>query len=239
MFQKSEYEMTAGIFKRIKDEYGLNLYEKVLELRKFEIENFWKRAIFFWGTIALIYVAFFRLPITSSYIIIVPLIGLLFNIIFSLSIRGSKYWQEHYEELATFYEHSMDFVLFNHENSTKLLGTKPFVLSKPHRFSVSKLAMLLADLSVIVWVLLWIKALNDISNSLKFEFSLDSSFHFPTAFVVIAHICLVGYFVIFLLKGNVYHRPSIRKGQSSYARAEYIAKAKKQKEDAKDKMYGL
>ena len=42
-------------FEKMKEKYGINIYDKIFELRKFEIENFWKRTLFFWGTIAIIY----------------------------------------------------------------------------------------------------------------------------------------------------------------------------------------
>ena len=232
------YELTSKMFKRVSDNHKINLYEKILELRKFEIENFWKRAIFFWGTIALIYVAYFRLEQSNAYIFIVPLIGLLFNIIFSLSIRGSKYWQEHYEDLASQYETSLNFVLFSHSKETGFtLGDKGHFLSKPQRFSVSKLAMLLADLSVIVWFFLWVKTSIENFNSLSFDFSIDNKIDIPTLIIILTHIVLIGYFIFFLIKGKVYHKPTARDNFKLYESADYRGEyEEKIKEKTKSKM---
>ena len=205
-------DISKKFFKNALENYNINLYEKVLELRKFEIENFWRRAIFFWGIISLLYLGFFNLDTTSYYFIVLPLVGVLFNIIFSLSIRGSKYWQEHYEHLANQFEVGMDFILFRHlyVDTFPYSLEKKFLLSKSHRFSVSKLAMLLSDLSTIIWVFLWIWALYVVVPELRFEFSRDSLFHFPTLSVIVIHLVLVLYFIIFIKNGKVYHPPNTK-----------------------------
>lgn len=207
--QKTIYDISAEMVERVNDKYDINLYEKILELRKFEIDNFWKRAIFFWGTISLLYLGFFRLGEDSQYFSIISLMGLLFNIIFSLSIRGSKYWQEHYEDLASQYEHGMNFILFSHKKPTfELFSKKDSVFSVPHRFSVSKLAMLLADISTIVWLLLWVKSLIDSSQNLYFEFGWNNSIHLPTIFIILSQLIPMAYFIFFLKYGKVYHKPT-------------------------------
>ena len=227
MEDKNIYDISAEMYNRVHEEYNINLYEKVLELRKFEIENFWKRALFFWGTIALIYVGYTKIDNQNPYFIIIPLIGFLFNLIFSLSIRGSKYWQEHYENLATQYEIGMNFILFRHKNTEDFLGNK-FIYSKPHRFSVSKLAMLLADLSLIVWLLLWLKSIFEIITFLKFEFSTESNLHLPTIFVLLSHVLLIGYFWYFIKNGKVFHKPN-KSNYETYIQMDNQIQAKKAK----------
>ena len=168
-----------------------------------EIENFWKRTLFFWGTIALIYAGFFKADL-EGYQIVIPLIGLLFNIIFSLSTRGSKYWQEHWETIAIVYENELNFDLFKN-NAQKIINeSSKSIFTKPYRFSVSKLTMLLSDLSVLLWLFLWTKEL--IGLNLKFEFCEENTtIDWYTVGVFIIHIVLVTYFILFITQGDVYH----------------------------------
>ncbi|WP_378186866.1 hypothetical protein ACE939_00775 [Aquimarina sp. W85] len=192
----------------INDEYEINLYKEVLELRKFEIENFWKRTLFFWGTIALIYAGYVKAEL-QEYKIIVPLIGVLFNIIFSLSIRGSKYWQVHWENMAIIYEKGLKFKLF--QNDTKKITSTNYKskLTKPYHFSVSKLTMLLSDLSVLLWFILWIHEVYILISlrKLKFDFLAEvTTFHAFTFSIIIIHVILIGYFILFLNNGDVYHK---------------------------------
>lgn len=183
----------------------LNLYEKILELRKFEIENFWKRTLFFWGTLAIVLTAYFKGDFADKYLSFISLIGFLYNIIFSFSVRGSKYWQEHWEEMAGIYEDNSNF---------KLLTEPPFkpqlnsILTYPYRFSVSKLTMLLSDITVLMWGMFWIKDIINLfrKSYLKFEFSYSSNFEFFTFGVIMFHVIIIFYFIIFFTRGNVYYK---------------------------------
>lgn len=194
-------------FEKMKEKYGINIYDKIFELRKFEIENFWKRTLFFWGTIAIIYAGYFKADF-ENFQIIIPLIGLLFNIIFSLSTRGSKYWQEHWESIAVIYENELDFELFTTGASGLINENNKSIFTKPYRFSVSKLTMLLSDISVLIWLILWIKEIIDLfaNDILKFEFSFNSTVHWMTLGIIAIHFVLIGYYIAFIKKGNVYHR---------------------------------
>jgi len=195
-------------YKRAKDTFGINLYDKVLDLRKFEIENFWKRTLFFWGTIALIYAGSFNAKL-DNYQIIIPLIGLLFNIIFSLSTRGSKYWQEHWETIAIIYENELKFDLFKHDTQNLVNKNSKSRFTKPYRFSVSKLTMLLSDLSVLLWGILWFKELLVLlkKNKLKFDFCLATTeIHWYTVGIIAIHLLLIGYFIAFIKYGRIYHK---------------------------------
>jgi len=195
-------------FRRMKICHGVNLYDNILELRKFEIENFWKRTLFFWGTIALIYAGFFKAEL-KDYQIVIPLIGLLFNIIFSLSTRGSKYWQEHWEAMAAVYENELKFDFFTYETKGLIRKNSKSVFTRPYRFSVSKLTMLLSDLSVILWIFIWAKELKALidQGTLKFQFCVkNSEVHWYTIGIISIHLILVGYFIIFILNGKVYHK---------------------------------
>lgn len=201
-------EKLLADFKRMKEEYGINLYDKILELRKFEIENFWKRTLFFWGTIALLLAGYLNTKIDIKYLPFISFLGVLYNIIFSLSIRGSKYWQEHWETMAVVYENSLNFDLFKTETSNIISSNNKSKTTYPHRFSVSKLTMLLSDLTVLVWGMFWLK---DIFYCIKtskifFQFTCNSEIHFFTLGLVLFHIILILYSYYFFKEGKVFYK---------------------------------
>lgn len=97
-------------------------YKYIIEHRKFEIENFWKRALFFWGTLAILIVGYFNFPKDSFFIVFISYLGAIYNIIFCLSLRGSKYWQEHWENVATIYETKLGLMLFRWQARNKIMN---------------------------------------------------------------------------------------------------------------------
>src|SRR5262249_38536106 len=70
------------------------------EIRKFEIERFLQRSLFFWGFIGASLVAYgatysHRLDLLP---LIIACFGLLCSVAWTLQNRGSKYWQEAWEQ---------------------------------------------------------------------------------------------------------------------------------------------
>lgn len=183
----------------------VNLYDKILDLRKFEIENFWKRTLFFWGTLAIVLIAYFKSDLPIEYFSFISLIGLLYNVIFSLSIRGSKYWQEHWEVMAAEYESKFKFSILNDEAFHPHYHSK---FTYPYRFSVSKLTMLLSDITVLMWAIFWIKDIINLVRlkDLKFHFSPSNSIDYFTVGFMAFHIVLLLYFTLFMCYGKVYYK---------------------------------
>ena len=87
-------------------------YETAEKIRQFEIGLFWHRATFFWAFITAIYTAYFNV-LTKMYkidcngcfiyqhgsfpLIILSALGLFFCFSWLLSSKGSKHWQENWE----------------------------------------------------------------------------------------------------------------------------------------------
>src|SRR5688572_17952480 len=75
-----------------------------LDIRKFEIDLYWKRAGYFWTLIAASFLAYFGLRSQSlsietaearqPLILLVSCLGFLLSLGWYLVNRGSKYWQE-------------------------------------------------------------------------------------------------------------------------------------------------
>jgi hypothetical protein len=78
-------------------------FYQVSDIRKFEIDLYWKRAGYFWALIAVAFAGYFAI-LSSQHIpnkfflsFIVGAIGLVFTFAWHLVNRGSKYWQENWE----------------------------------------------------------------------------------------------------------------------------------------------
>lgn len=77
--------------------------EKALDIRKFEIELYWKRTAYFWAFIVANYTAYFfvlaqdDLKNQSLYLTLLSFIGLLLAHAWQLSNKGSKFWQKNWE----------------------------------------------------------------------------------------------------------------------------------------------
>jgi len=132
----------------------MKILEIAADVRKFEIEKFWQRSIFFWGFIGAAFVAYAQLYGRSDLPLFVACFGLVCSVAWTLQNRGSKYWQEAWEAKVESVEKSV-------------LGVELFANREPRQpkgfwgawtFSVSKLTIALSDFTVLVWIVLAMKA---------------------------------------------------------------------------------
>lgn len=167
-----------GILTQATDAHITKVYLLIHEIRKFETENFWKRSTFFWSTLVLVfggYVLALKEENNFKYEISVTiaLIACAYTTIFSLSTRGSKFWQDWWEEKAKEYEKFQKFSLFRRD-MTEEIGIecrKHFFLLRPRRWSVSKLTMVLSDVTALVWFGLYIKDTVKLYKQGKLDFT--------------------------------------------------------------------
>jgi hypothetical protein len=127
------------------------------EFYKFEIENFWKRSVFFWGFIAVAFVAYaaaYDKDKTGRVLLLISAFGLLSSVAWTLLNRGSKYWYEAWEQKVSSAEMCLKAPLFS---NIEPLIQRGWLGSA--NFSVSKLTIALSDLSVIAWVALGANAM--------------------------------------------------------------------------------
>jgi hypothetical protein len=122
------------------------------EVRKFEIERFWGRSIFFWGFIAAAFVAYAQLynKDAKAIAMMVACFGFVCSIAWTLVNRGGKYWQEAWEQKLTTVE-------------AEVLGTPLFSNREPRKktgwwgaahYSVSRLTIALSDFTALTWLVL-------------------------------------------------------------------------------------
>jgi hypothetical protein len=132
--------------------------KRAYELRDFEITHYWKRAQYFWGFLAVIYAGFFATLIASSkgnkidieYILIICSIGCIFSFAWYLVNRGSKRWQEHWENIINELENKLNKPLYS---------LKPKVDSSifnAGNFSVSRINITVSFIVFVSWIALWL-----------------------------------------------------------------------------------
>ncbi|MBO9199540.1 MULTISPECIES: RipA family octameric membrane protein [Niastella] len=143
-------------------------FEKSLEQRRFEISNFWSRGWFFGALIVFIATGFFKLLTDNpEYCIYLAFLGFWVSLFQALMNRGSKYWQERWENKTKNAEAALgiDVTLTKKFNGTERYYLDAGILAKnenwfvqARRFSVSKLTILTWDIVTISWAFAWIKS---------------------------------------------------------------------------------
>ena len=78
-------------------EQKMEILKYAAEVRKFEIEKFWQRSLFFWGFIGVAFVAYAQLSAKNDASFFVACFGVVCSVAWTLQNRGSKYWQEAWE----------------------------------------------------------------------------------------------------------------------------------------------
>ncbi|MBI4189682.1 MAG: hypothetical protein HY525_03995 [Betaproteobacteria bacterium] len=131
-----------------------------LDIRKFEIDLYWKRAGYFWTLIGAAFAGYFLLnkadsPFPDS-IFVVSCVGFLVSFAWYLVNRGSKYWQTNWERHVDLLEDEVVGPLYK-----TTLAKEEFRLVRLHDgypFSVSKINQLVSLYVALVWLGLLIKS---------------------------------------------------------------------------------
>ncbi len=132
------------------------------EIRRFEIDLFWKRSAYFWVFIALAFVAYAGLVKSQNGLVLwvasvaLSSVGLILSFWWWLANKGSRYWQEIWEKNIDFLEDEITGKLYKtsiHEytGSNSLLSASPF--------SVSKIGIAVSLLSTVIWSVLLVFSL--------------------------------------------------------------------------------
>ncbi|WP_442779528.1 RipA family octameric membrane protein [Enterobacter cancerogenus] len=148
----------------VKNEKSLLLkaaFEQVSDIRKFEIELYWKRATYFWALIAVAFAGYFsilaseKMPNKFFLSFVVSCIGFVFTFAWFLSSRGSKYWQENWENHLDLLEDHVTGPLYKtllerpkHESFAEKYVTGPISVS------VSKINQWVSIYIVFAWIIL-------------------------------------------------------------------------------------
>lgn len=110
-------------------------YERACRNREFEIELYWKRTAYFWAFITTIYVAYYNV-LKNIYcgefwhfpLLVLSGLGLFFAVAWVLTSKGSRHWQENWENHVSLLEDKVTGPLFK--------------IFEPNSFSVSKVNLM-------------------------------------------------------------------------------------------------
>ncbi len=177
-----------------------------LETRKFEIGLYWKRANYFWAFIALVFTGFFAVDFIESqqhneFKLILSSIGLIFSLSWMLVNRGSKYWQENWEQHVSLLENSSLGPLFKTILSRE--NFSPFKLLTPYPFSVSKLNQILSVFISVIWSYLTLSSLGILLlERCKPQFLQNWDYTVNIVFILVIIIFFVLSLFIFGVAGN-------------------------------------
>jgi SAM-dependent methyltransferase len=146
----------------INSKESLDVTKKAFDIahdnRKFEIEMLWKRSVFYWGFIAAAFVGYAASEKLNSIMsIIFCAFGFMCSVAWAAGNRGSKYWQEYWENKVVLFQNRITGDIFIDH-----FPLKPGFFSQfsARRFSVSKLIMGISDFTILTWLtILFYKAL--------------------------------------------------------------------------------
>jgi hypothetical protein len=142
-------------------------YKIAMDVRKFEIELYWKRAAYFWAFIGVSLAAYMatltakiETPAAfdrSDALYATAMIGLVFSVAWFLVNRASKFWQRNWEFQADILEDKAIGPLYK----TVFADAKMRFLSLTgaYPFSVSSINILLSAFVVVLFLLLAVYAL--------------------------------------------------------------------------------
>jgi hypothetical protein len=132
-----------------------------LEIRKFEIELYWKRAAYFWAFTGAALAGYLKelskRPHNSEILLLTSSVGLVFAVAWYFVNRGSKYWQKNWETHVDLLEDAVHGPLYKTiiDDTT----TSFWKLDGSYPFSVSKINQLLSLFSVVIFASFMVKTL--------------------------------------------------------------------------------
>lgn len=137
-----------------------NALKKAWEIRNFEIKLYWQRALYFWGFIALAFYApiailkfktdFILHPMLNKFffITIICMLGCFLSFAWYLANRGSKYWQENWENWINTLEEYKYGNLYSEPFEQKDIKSH---WSGSGKFSLSRINIVISLVVTVVW----------------------------------------------------------------------------------------
>lgn len=161
-------------------------FEKAHDIRKFEIELYWKRTTYFWAFIAASFAGYFAILTSKSisfqeqYLFLIESIGFVFSLGWFFVNRASKHWQLNWEKVIDSLEDDITGPLMkNHINNHNSFWS----LTLSYCFSVSRINQIISCFITLIWFLLMILTSVDIIRNC--QFSLKGSWLYPLNLIVV------------------------------------------------------
>lgn len=187
--------------------------EHALDIRKFEIALYWKRATYFWTFIGASLAGYIAVQASAStsktdLSVLLCCLGLVFSFSWLVANRGSKYWQENWENHVDMLEDPVTGPLY------KVVLTRrdpqgwrervDHLLTGPSPFSVSKINQLLSLFTTAIWLILLVHSLPPLS--------LDAPLNWTYIFEVGASLATCALIAVYARTygGGYWHKGTIR-----------------------------
>lgn len=155
-------------------------FERAHDIRKFEIELYWKRTTYFWAFIAAAFAGYFAILTSKDinfqeqYLFLIESIGFIFSLGWFFVNKGSKHWQLNWEKVIDSLEDDITGPLMkNHIKNHNSFWS----LTLSYRFSVSRINQIISFFITVIWLLLMI--LTSIEIIYNYQFSFRGNWLFP------------------------------------------------------------
>jgi hypothetical protein len=166
----SQEEYRADFADRYKKAKALKY---ALDIRKFEIDLYWKRATYFWAFIGATFAGYGAVQASSveskaDLSVVLSCLGIVFSFGWFCANKGSKQWQENWENHVDMLEDDVigpryKIVLGRQEPKGFKQRAKDLIIG-PARFSVSKINQIISLFVTVLWIVLLLKSLPPFST---------------------------------------------------------------------------
>lgn len=141
-----------------------------LDIRKFEIDLYWKRATYFWAFIAAAFAGYGLTYRTSEasepwLALLFSALGLVFACAWFLVNKGSKFWQNNWERHVDL----LQGITLGPLYTVIAVNSEKNPLTAAGGFSVTKVNQLLSLFVAVVWLLLFVKSVGPVSPALELD----------------------------------------------------------------------
>ena len=187
--------------------------EHALDIRKFEINLYWKRATYFWAFIGATFAGFLAIQASSAtnkqdLSVLLSCLGFVFSVAWLCVNRGSKQWQENWEKHVDMLEDKITGPLYKvvlTRNEPKNWRDKAIhVVTGPSPLSVSKINQIISLYVSVLWAsLVWY-------SLPKFDSSAGVNWFYFTVVSVSIIACISFFWLGRTYQGGFWHRATIR-----------------------------
>lgn len=168
MTREQEYKDAFGPNSGGSNKKSENALEHALDIRKFEIGLYWQRATYFWTLIAATFAGYFAVLAAEHMkdkefnAFVLACIGVVFSLAWFLTNRGSKFWQENWENHVDMLEDELTGPLYKtilHRPKEKSLLAR--FIEGPAPYSVSQINQWVSLFTILMWGPLIVNVLPD------------------------------------------------------------------------------
>jgi hypothetical protein len=197
--------------KKTKAERALEL---ALEIRKFEIKLYWKRATYFWAFLAVALAGYLTVLDAKNLcpqdkadaLLVVSCLGVIFSLAWYFVNRGSKFWQENWEKHVDLLENGINGPLY--KTILSKANIRWWKITDPWPFSVSRINQLLSLFITLIFLALTTKT---VVNSYQSGWLLN--------WLPILVIILTFVWVIILAWGGLTDQQEVSMTETEYRKA--------------------